>query len=82
MATRRCTILGAGVVPDTSGDCFPEPYRILATNDQWGGMTYRFGANNAAQPTVKSGIYGWFLVPEDYVNGSVDRKSTRLNSSH
>jgi len=70
MATRRLSIL-SGLSPDTSGECFPEPYSILATNDQWGGMTYRFGSNNAAQPTVEHGIHGWFVVPETYVGTSV-----------
>jgi hypothetical protein len=43
-----------------------QPYSILATNDVWRHGTWVFGANNAAQPTVRIGIYGLFVVPQNY----------------
>lgn len=53
-------------IPDSTGDAFYEPYRILATNDNFGHLILRCGASNSAQPTVKAGIYGCFRVPENY----------------
>jgi hypothetical protein len=71
MATHRMPILGWGALPDSTGECFPEPYDILATNDVWKRMVYRFGSNNAAQPTVRHGIHGGFVVPKNYVGSPV-----------
>jgi hypothetical protein len=65
-ATKRINVLSWAAIPDTSGDCFFEPYTILASNDVWGRMIARFGASNSAQPTVRAGIYGGFVVPKDY----------------
>lgn len=71
MATHRINILGAGTVPDTSGNCWQEPYTILATNDVWGMLIYRFGSSNAAEPTTRIGLRGRFTVPKNYVGTAV-----------
>jgi len=70
MSTFRIPILGWGTRPDDTGDCFFEPQDILATNDVWDRLIGRFGANNAAQPTVRAGIHGGFNVPKNYVGGA------------
>ncbi len=67
MATHRIPILGWPTRPDDTGECFPEPYDILATNDVWDRLVLRFGSSNAAQPTVRHGIHGGFVVPKNYV---------------
>jgi hypothetical protein len=70
MATIRKSILGANTVLDAVGDSYFEPYNILATNDIFRHLILRMGANNAAAPTVKSGAYGAFLVPQDFASGA------------
>lgn len=70
MATHRLSILGIGTVPDTSGNCWQEPYTILATNDVWGMLIYRFGSSNAAEPTTRIGLRGRFTVPKNYVGSA------------
>jgi hypothetical protein len=70
MATKRIPILHLAV-PDTTGDAFFEPYTNLATNDKFGHLVLRMGANNAAQPTLKAGVYGVFNVPKDFVSAPV-----------
>jgi hypothetical protein len=67
MATHQISILGSGTTPDTSGNCWQEPYTVLATNDVWGLLVYRFGSSNAAQPTTRIGLRGQFTVPQNYV---------------
>lgn len=64
-------MLGANTVPDSSGDCWQEPYSILATNDVWGLLIYRFGLSNAAQPTTRIGLRGQFTVPQNYSSAAV-----------
>lgn len=64
---RTVNMLAAGAAPDTTGDAYFEPYSILATNDIFRHLVLRLGASNSAQPTVKSGIYGRFTVPDDYL---------------
>jgi hypothetical protein len=59
-------MLGFGMNPDGSGDCFIEPYNILATNDRFPVYIARFGADNAAQPTGVHGLRGQFEVPQNY----------------
>lgn len=66
MATHQISVLGANTVPDNSGNCWQEPYTILATNDVWGLMVWRFGSSNAAQPTTRIGLRGQFTVPQNY----------------
>lgn len=68
MATHRLPILGWATRPDDTGDCFFEPYDILATNDVWDRLILRLGASNAAQPTVRGGVHGGFTVPKNYVS--------------
>lgn len=58
-------------MPDATGECWVEPYSILATNDVWKHPIVRFGSNNAAAPTVRHGIYGLFNVPKNYVGTPV-----------
>jgi hypothetical protein len=67
MATHKIPIFGANTVPDTSGNCWQEPFTVLATNDVWGFLIWRFGDSNAAQPTTRIGLRGVFVVPENYV---------------
>lgn len=71
MATHRIPILGFGTVPDASGECYFEPYPILATNDVWDRLIARFGSSNAAQPSVRHGLHGGFVVPKNYVGSPV-----------
>lgn len=65
--THQISMLGVSTVPDNSGNCWQEPYPILATNDQWGFLIYRFGASNAAEPASRIGLRGQFTVPQNYV---------------
>jgi hypothetical protein len=71
MATHRIPILGWATRPDDTGECIVEPYDILATNDVWDRMIGRFGSSNAAQPTVRHGFHGGFVVPKNYVGTAV-----------
>lgn len=71
MATHQRSILGFGTKPDTSGECFLEPYSVLATNDAWDRLVARFGISNAAQPAVRHGFYGGFVVPQNYVANAI-----------
>ncbi len=66
-ATRSVSMLNGSLNPDTSGNCWQEPFAVLATNDVWSGMVYRFGSSNAAAPTTRIGLTGFFRVPDDYV---------------
>lgn len=63
----RVSIFNHSTLPDATGEAFFEPYSILATNDIFPHMILRLGASNAAQPTVKHGVYGRFAVPQDFV---------------
>lgn len=67
--TRTLDMFNSGLVGDATGDAFFEPYSILATNDLFRHLILRCGANNAAAPTVKAGVYGKFHVPNDYNTG-------------
>lgn len=69
MATHKPSMLG-NVAPDDTGECTQIPYSLIATNDQWKGPVWRFGSADAAQPTVRHGIHGFFTVPEDYVGSA------------
>jgi len=71
MATHRLPIFGWSMRPDDTGECWLEPYDVLATNDAWKRLVLRFGASNAAQPTVRHGAHGGFTVPKNYVGSSV-----------
>jgi hypothetical protein len=69
MATHGISILGHATIPDASGKVWQEPYSLLATNDVWKHLVFRFdedGANNA-QISTRVGIYGVFVVPNNYV---------------
>ena len=62
MATHEISLLGPSTVPDTSGNCWQEPYTIAATNDVWALLVYRFKDSG-----TKVGVYGQFTVPQNYV---------------
>jgi hypothetical protein len=68
MATVQIPILGWGTVPDNSDEVFFEPFTVLASNDVWGRLICRFGSSNSEQPTVRMGLRGGFVVPQDYVD--------------
>ncbi len=68
--TKRIPIIGAMATLDASGDIGVETYDVLGTNDIFKQLVFRFGANNAAQPTVKSGFYSCFHVPHDYAGNA------------
>lgn len=70
MATHRIPILGFPTVPDSSGNCWFEPFSVLATNDVWGRLIGRFGLSNAAAPTTRIGLKGGFTVPKNYVGSA------------
>jgi hypothetical protein len=74
MATKHIDILRSGAGPDSSGNCWQEPYRRLATNDVWGDLyLWMFGgtiSNNTA-PTTRIGLTGQFVVPADFVGTAV-----------
>lgn len=67
MATHRVSILG-NATPDTSGKVWQEPYSILATNDNWNFNIWRIDedGNNNAQLSTRAGLYGTFMVPQNY----------------
>jgi len=67
----RISILNSSVVPDTTGEAFFEPYTILATNDVFKHIVLRLGSSNSAAPTIDGGVYGTFLVPQNYVGTAV-----------
>lgn len=69
--TKQVSMLDWSMKPDSSGNCWLEPYSILATNDVWDALIVRFGLANNAQPTTRIGLHGRFLVPQDYVAGAV-----------
>jgi hypothetical protein len=69
MATRAISMLGANTMPDTSGNCWMEPYSNVATNDVWPFLIFRFGT--AAEPTTRIGLHGRFTVPQDYVGSAL-----------
>ncbi len=71
MATFRIPIIGPSTIPDATGECWFEPYSILATNDAWKHLIARFGSSNTAQPTVRHGFYSSFNVPKNYVGSAV-----------
>lgn len=73
MATHVISILGGNTMPDNSGNCWFEPYSILATNDVWQFLIVRFGLSNAAQPTTRIGLHGQFTVPQNYVGNAAFR---------
>lgn len=71
MTTHKIPIIDWSAQPDATGECWFEPFSILATNDVWKHTIVRFGSNNAAAPTVRHGFYGTFDVPENYVGSPV-----------
>src|SRR3990172_2325374 len=70
MSTFRLPITGFGLRPDSTGECFLQPYDVLATNDVWKRQVCRFGVSNVAQPTIRHGFYGGFAIPKNYVGSA------------
>ena len=66
MATRRIPVLGWPTIPDTSGNCFLEPYTIKSTNDVWGRQVVIFNDSG-----TRVGLRGGFTMPKDYVGSPV-----------
>lgn len=62
MATHRIPVLGWAALPDPSGDVFPQPYDVVASNDVWDRLVWTF--NDTA---TRIGIQGGFTVPQNYV---------------
>lgn len=62
MATHIIPILGVNTVPDTSGNCFLEPYSVKASNDVWAFLVFIF-----ADTSTRIGLRGLFRVPQNYV---------------
>lgn len=65
MATHRMSILGAGIIPDTSGNVFWETYDVKATNDVWDHLVVIF--NDSGTDIF---LYGQFDVPQNYVGSA------------
>lgn len=71
MATKIEPILGWQSKPDASGNALFEMAHLnFGANDLARQMVFRLGAVGAA-PTTKFGVYGAFLVPQDYVGTPV-----------
>lgn len=66
MATHQIPILTAHTSPDASGGVFFEPYNVKATNDVFRHLVLVF--NNS---TAVEGVYGAFVVPQNYVGTPV-----------
>lgn len=72
MATFAQPVLGFATRPDDTGECWLEPSDIVyGSNDLARQFLLRLGSSNAAQPTVKHGIYGSFRIPKNYVGTAV-----------
>ena len=69
MATHRLPILGWATRPDDTGEAFFEPEDVnFGSNDLARNFVLALGSALAAQPTVKHGVYGSFLIPKNYVS--------------
>ena len=62
MASHELPILGALTLPDSSGNVYPQPYPVLATNDLWKHGTFLF-----LDTATKDSLYGTFTAPRNYV---------------
>jgi hypothetical protein len=67
MAVHHIAILGSSTVPDASGNVWQEPWDVLATNDMWPYLIWRF--KNAG--AVKISLYGSFRVPHNFVGSAL-----------
>ena len=66
MATHRVNILaGATVIPDSSGEVFPQPYVIVDTGAVVSPIVMVFN-----DTSTKDGLRGAFRVPENYVGSA------------
>ena len=65
MATHHVSIL-QHVNPDSSGQVWPEPYALRATNDVWKHRVWIFNDDD----TSRVGLYGLFRVPDNYAGSS------------
>lgn len=58
------------LIPDTSSQCWIEPINILSPTTLFNLKTIRFGSASSTRTAVIHGIYGSFIVPDDYFSGS------------
>jgi hypothetical protein len=65
MATFRKSIIDWRVAPDASGNCFPQLYPLVATNDFWNNLFFNFN-----EPAADIYLYGAFEVPGNYVGSA------------
>ncbi|KKM96613.1 hypothetical protein LCGC14_1176290 [marine sediment metagenome] len=65
MATHRISILGSSLVPDLSGNAYPDAYPAYATNDTWKHLVLVHEDSG-----TRTGFYGTFAVPQNYVSGA------------
>ena len=65
MALHRRPILGVNTKPDESGEVFPEPYSVKATNKNW--KHYGFIFNDGGS---RNGLSGMFTVPKGYFDSA------------
>ena len=63
MATHRISILGAGTIPDTSGEVFFQPYSIVDSGTVLDPLVLMFNDSG-----TKDGVRGSFEVPQNYVD--------------
>jgi len=63
MPLHRIPILGLNTKPDSSGNVFPEPYSVKATNKLWRHYAFIFN-----QSSSRDGLAGMFTVPKGYVD--------------
>ena len=72
MATHTIPILGFATRPDDTGEAFFEPIDLVfGSNDLARQFALRLGSSNAAEPSVKHGVYGSIRVPNNYVGTAV-----------
>lgn len=64
MATLRMPIFGGSILPDTSGDVFPEPSSVKDVNDAYSRLVLIFNDPG----TNRRAVRGAFRVPVNYVS--------------
>ena len=66
MATHHIPILGASVLPDSSGSVFLEPASVKATTEVFNDLVWVF-----SDTATRIGLHGSFVVPQNYVGTAV-----------
>lgn len=64
MATHRLPIMGQGLMPDSTGECFWQPVDVAMTLATFAGSN---GIMSLKDPSADTGFYGSFVVPQNYV---------------